>query len=404
MILFLTQRIPYPPNKGEKIRVFNKVKYLSKHYKIQIFSPSETINDNKNAVSINKLANIHSSVFKLPNKLNRYLISFIKSKPISALFFYSPLIQNQIDTWLSTGPPKTLYLTSSSLFEYILHSNVFENLTYSPKLIVDFMDLDSDKWKQYRDKSSGIKKWIYNREYKLLKEYEKLVQKKADYCLFTTDKEIELFKKNINTGVNTDNLITIGNGLDNKYFQPVATQFSKHLPVFIFTGVMDYKPNVDAVIWFSKSIWPMVINKCPKARFIIAGMKPTKTVRSLAQIEGVEVTGFVDDIRDYYKQANFFVAPLRIARGVQNKVLEAFACKLPVITTPNAIQGIDCEPEEHVLKATTANEFITQIERLIASADLRDKISNNALELVRTKYSWEGQLQKLDKLIKGDLT
>lgn len=398
-ILFICQRVPYPPNKGEKIRTFNQIKYLLEcGHRIEIICPTDTNKEKVNVDELKKALSLEIQSASLQNKFICYVKGLLNKKPISISYFYTKKMQQKIDD--SADKFDLIFCSASSMTEYYFQSKQLKN----KPLVTDLMDLDSDKWKQYAEKSIAIMKWVYQREHKLLKEYEKSIQKRADYCFFTTDKEVELFKKNIGNDVKTDNVITVGNGLDNEYFQPNSKTLDKKNPVFIFTGVMDYKPNIDAVMWFCDEVWESVLKFHPNAKFIISGMKPTAKIKNLAKLQGVEVTGFVEDIRDYYKQADFFVAPLRIARGVQNKVLEAFACKLPVITTPNAIQGIECKPEEHCLQATTADEFIAQIQRLMEDKELRERLSDNALKLIVDKYSWEGRLQKLDKLINTDFT
>ncbi|WP_185962531.1 TIGR03087 family PEP-CTERM/XrtA system glycosyltransferase [Thalassomonas sp. M1454] len=399
-ILFITQRVPYPPNKGDKIRTYNQLLHLyQRGHHITVACPVDSDSEYNYLNKVIKIINAGTLFGTSLPFIVKAIYSLLTNKPFSICHFFSPQLKRKIDNNLHQYD--LIMCSSSSVVEYLFQNKKFNDFG---KVIVDFMDLDSDKWKQYRDATTGIKKWIYHREYKLLQSYESNIQGKVKYCLFTSTKEVQIFKKDLAPTQNKDNLIHIGNGLDYSYFRPVNKPFDVKYCQFIFTGVMDYTPNIDAVTWFCSAIWPQIINYAPHAKFFIAGMNPTPKVKALANLKGVEVTGFVEDIRDYYKQADFFVAPLRIARGVQNKVLEAFACKLPVVTTPNAIQGIECEPEEHCLQASSADEFISQIQRLIADKELRERLSNNALQLIVDKYSWEGQLQKLDKLINNDLT
>ena len=166
-------------------------------------------------------------------------------------------------------------------------------------------------------------------------------------------------------------------------------------PVFIFTGVMDYRPNVDAVIWFTKHVWPRVIRSHPESRFIIAGMNPAPAIMALAKGKGIEITGFVDDILPYYHQSDFFVAPLRIARGVQNKILQAFSCGLPVISTSMGAEGIEYIEGKHILIADTPDDFFNRIEMLVNDGELTRSLKDNAMQLVKEHYSWEAKLVDL---------
>lgn len=396
-IIFISSRIPFPANKGEKIRVYNQLKYLSeKGMDISILSLFDKKYDNESCINLEKTLPIRANSFPLRFRFFGYFLGILMNKPLSIEHFYSTNLQNELYKRLEKNKYDAIICSSSAMFEYIKKLSNRSSL-----ILVDFMDLDSDKWLQYANKSRGLKKLIYQREAKLLSKYEKRVQQEADYCIFTSQTEVDLFSKQVEE---PSNIIAIGNGLDFDYFKPTVKTFNNESPIFIFTGVMDYLPNEDAVTWFCKEVWSEILKQKPNARFIIAGMNPTQQVKSLQELPGVEITGFVNDIRDYYQQADIFIAPLRMARGVQNKVLEAFASNIPVISTPNAIQGINCEPEQHLLQAKNKDDFIYQINRLLDDDSLRSKLSENALKLIHTKYSWQEQLQNLDKLIKRNFT
>jgi glycosyltransferase involved in cell wall biosynthesis len=191
----------------------------------------------------------------------------------------------------------------------------------------------------------------------------------------------------------------MGNGLDTSTFYPPKVKQPNSGPVFLFTGVMDYKPNEDAVIWFVNKCWPSIVAEHPNAKFIIAGMNPSTDISKLANDKSIEVTGFVDDILPYYHQADIFVAPFRLARGVQNKVLQAFACELPVISTPMGAEGILCQAGQDVLIASTPDEFIAQANQLIARPEFAKSIGQSALQIIQNHYSWKSQLQPLINLL-----
>jgi len=237
---------------------------------------------------------------------------------------------------------------------------------------------------------------IYQREAKLIGQYERAIQQSFDACFFIADAEVNLFKKK---AMDANNVHVLGNGMNTKEFYPAGTPPKNEAPVFLFTGVMDYKPNVDAVIWFVEEIWSGILNQYPKARFIIAGMNPNNAVQELTKITGVETTGFVDEILPYYHESDYFVAPFRLARGVQNKVLQAFACGLPVISTPMGAEGIDCEANKDILLANNQHEFLSAIGMLETDNELKAKIKQNALTLINEHYSWEGKLQVLDEIL-----
>jgi len=263
-------------------------------------------------------------------------------------------------------------------------------------LMMDFMDLDSDKWRQYSKSSSWPMKWIYSREAHLLSKLELKIQQSFDHCFFISQNEVDLFHKHMNQ---SQNVHVLGNGIETSSFHPPEKKPKNIDPVFIFTGVMDYKPNVDAVLWFVEHVWEPIRDGYPQARFIIAGMNPSQAIKNLDRIPGIEITGFVDDILPFYHQSDYFVAPFTIARGVQNKILQAFACGLPVFASSMGAEGIECKDGEHIIIAETASEYLTAIDKLESDPFLKSAISDAALKLIHDKYSWDGKLKTLDHFL-----
>jgi len=396
-ILFIAQRVPYPANKGEKIRSFNQIKYLADNgHNVHVISPIEDESEITYSEQLAEFDHISCDYQLLPAKLLRLLSGLLKNESLSVANFYSKALQKKIDETLTSITFDAVICTSSAVAKYVFQSNTLSSLPQKPQLLMDFMDLDSDKWQQYADKSSFPMRLIYQREAKLIGQYERAIQQSFDACFFIADAEVNLFKKK---AMDANNVHVLGNGMNTKEFYPAGTPPKNEAPVFLFTGVMDYKPNVDAVIWFVEEIWSGILNQYPKARFIIAGMNPNNAVQELTKITGVETTGFVDEILPYYHESDYFVAPFRLARGVQNKVLQAFACGLPVISTPMGAEGIDCEANKDILLANNQHEFLSAIGMLETDNELKAKIKQNALTLINEHYSWEGKLQVLDEIL-----
>jgi len=396
-ILFLSHRLPYPANKGEKIRTFNQIKHLVElGHSITVFSAKESQLDLPLNEQFNQIKGIDSTLFNLPFKPVRLLNGLFSGASLSEANFYSKELQVALDEKLTTGEFDAIVCSSSAMSKYLLDSKVLLKLQNKPTLLMDFMDLDSDKWLQYAGQSQWPMSWLYNRESKKVSKLEAQSQNLFDACYFIADAEVQLFKERQN-GEQFSNVKVLGNGLNTSEFYPPtpAAELNNDAPIFIFTGVMDYKPNVDAVMWFVKECWAEVRAKYENAQFIIAGMNPVPEISSLADKDGIVVTGFVDDILPYYHKANFFVAPFRIARGVQNKVLQAFACKLPVITTPMGAEGIDCVDGQHLLLANTAEQFIDAIDKLNADPVLSQSVAQNGLSLIQEQFSWQGKLKPL---------
>ena len=398
-ILVIAQRIPYPANKGEKIRSFNQAKFLADlGHQIDVFAPIEDNAEIAYANQLNQLTNFSCNYSTLSTKPLRLLFGLLKNESLSVANFYCQALQQQIDNALHNRQYDAILCTSSAVAKYIFNSKAFTNLNTKPLLLMDYMDLDSDKWQQYADKTTWPMKLIYQREAKLISEYEQKIQQYFDACFFIADAEVALFKANSPTP-NINNVYTLGNGLNTEEFYPADSAPNNAAPKFIFTGVMDYKPNVDAVVWFVENCWQLILQQYPNAEFIIAGMNPNAAVMHLKKYHGITITGFVDEILPYYHQADYFVAPFRLARGVQNKVLQAFACGLPVISTPMGAEGIDCVDGEHILLANTPEDFLQQVQQLEKEASLKQTIKDNALALIHNHYSWHGKLAPLKALL-----
>lgn len=394
-ILFLSHRLPFPPNKGEKLRTFYQIKQLTESgHRVTVYSPLDNQMDVYLSEEFEELNQVKSKLFKLPIKPARLLKGLVVGESLSEANFFSTELQQQFEQDLVAGRFEAIVCTSSAMAKYLFDSKAYSSLANPPKLLMDFMDLDSDKWRQYSEQSSGPMAWLYKRECQKVGELEQRSQQLFDACYFIAQAEVDLFQKQI--GAN-GNVKILGNGLNQQEFYPPENKIAPatDAPVFIFTGVMDYKPNVDAVLWFVEHCWAEVKAKYAKAKFIVAGMNPSSEIQTLSSDESIVVTGFVDDILPYFHQADYFVAPFRLARGVQNKVLQAFACGLPVITTPMGAEGIPCFDNEQLLLAETPEQFVEAIDRLQNTAELRNKLATNALELIQQEFSWQGKLKPL---------
>jgi sugar transferase (PEP-CTERM/EpsH1 system associated) len=270
------------------------------------------------------------------------------------------------------------------------------------RLIVDLVDVDSEKWRAYAGKASGPMRFLYRREARLVLALERRVAHEADYSTFVSDAEAGMFRELVPD--RADRIVGISNGVDCGYFDPAAgfaSPFNVGVSNFVFTGTMDYVPNVDAVTWFANTILPLVRRSLPDAQFHIVGANPTSAVRSLAKLRGVYVTGRVPDVRPYLANATAAVAPMRIARGIQNKVLEAMAMARPVIVTADALEGIAAVPDSELLLADSAPAFAAAAYRVAADVTEGRRIGGAARERVVADFSWEGRLRGFDRLLAG---
>lgn len=396
--LIVAQRLPYPPNKGEKIRTFHQIEYLaSLGHTVHVICPTESESDHENAKLLAaKSDNINVKLVDIGNRKLKLLIGLITNCSLSVANFYVRHMQFEVDKLLIEKKIDVVLCTASSMAEYVFNSTPITDYLVTSKLVMDFMDLDSDKWRQYAKDATWPMSWIYSREYKILSRYERKIHHYFDECFFVAQQEVVLFSSTLDI---KNKCKAIGNGIDTDTFKPVSYQLKPSEPVFLFTGVMDYAPNIDAVVWFVEHVWGKIKAQYPAAKFYIAGMNPTKKVLELAKQDGIEVTGFVQDIMPYFDQANLFVAPFRIARGVQNKVLQAFACGLPVISTSMGADGIACEHGEHLIISDDANDFANQALSLIDDPKRAESLGLAAHGLIHKQFSWQGVLAPLEALL-----
>ena len=416
-ILYLAHRIPYPPNKGDKIRSFNEIKYLSRRHEIHLACLADNPKDLKYECDLKKYCKTTNVIFINPKLAKlKSTICLFSTKPLSICYFYSKRLQKAIDHLLSTHHFDCIFCFSSPMAEYIFRSKFlvsgFQKLDFNKNInrpetsnqqpatkIMDFVDVDSDKWAQYAQYVRFPQSWIYRLESRKLARYEKKVAETFDHSIFVTGSEVKIFK---DQNPHIKNITAIPNGVDLDYFSPRFCQkpeTSLQQPVIVFTGAMDYFANIDGVVWFTKEILPLIKKEIPEIRFYIVGSNPTKEVLSLSDNNNVTVTGYVPDTREYLGKATVVVVPLRIARGIQNKILEAMATGVPVVATPKAFEGIEAEPDRDLVLGEDPKKFADLVIKLIKEVSLRESIGNNARRVIENNYSWTKNLEKLDRIL-----
>ena len=300
----------------------------------------------------------------------------------------------------------------------------------APQLIMDFCDVDSHKWIQYGQSASFPISLLYRLEGRRLAAYERKIAESFDHSVVISQKEAEIFRSQ---NPHIPLITVVANGVDYSYFNPdelyplppqsLLTPASEKQatfptagdipkmnifptqapsPVLVFTGAMDYHANVDAVVWFCREIFPTLKACIPQIQFYIVGSNPSQKVKLLENGDGVKVTGFVEDIRPYYQRADVCVIPLRLGRGVQNKVLEAMSMGKAIVTTPKALEGISAVAGEHLLVGNDRESISRAILMLLNDEDLRIKLGAKARQQVRTHYNWSVNTKKLESLLHAD--
>jgi sugar transferase (PEP-CTERM/EpsH1 system associated) len=367
-ILYLCHRIPYPPNKGDKIRSFNLLKALSEQYEVHLGC---FVDDDFDYQYVDKLAQWCVEYKCRPQKKWRAklkgLTSFLTGQPITIPYYSDVQLQRWVDQTLEKYNIDTVVVFSSSMAQFV------DKPKYSHlHRVIDFVDVDSDKWRQYAENHQGVMRWVYQREHQLLQKAEQHYCERFDHSLFVSPNEAELFQQLMPKQL-TAKIHPLLNGVDTAFFSPDFTAAVDELTLparyLVFTGAMDYWANVDAVQWFADEVWPALLATNPDLQFLIVGGNPTAAVKLLAKRPGILVTGRVEDVRPYILNALFVVAPLRIARGIQNKVLEAMAMNKIVVASDMAMEGINAPTSGWLRQSDDAPGFIEHCQALLANPE-----------------------------------
>jgi len=389
-ILYLVHRLPYPPNKGDKVRSYNLLKHLLKQHRVFLGTFIDDPEDEPYIATLRSMcADLH--VAKLHPRMAkiRSLNGLLAGEPLTLRYYRDAALQNWVDTTCRLNKIDATVVFSSAMAQYI------EDKRRMPVLI-DFVDVDSAKWAQYAPKHRWPMSWLYRREGQQLLAYERLIAAQAVRSFFVTDAEVTLFNRLApECSVRTE---TMCNGVDADYFAPSPERPSPYsteeIPI-VFTGAMDYWPNVDAVSWFANEVFPALHQRRPNVRFYIVGRSPTPEVQALDG-EHIVVTGTVPDVRPYLQHAGIVVAPLRIARGIQNKILEAMAMARPVVATTDCAAAVDAVKGTELLVASNAIEFIDTIDSQLASPMAGNAIGEAARARVVAHCSWDAHMNRID--------
>jgi sugar transferase (PEP-CTERM/EpsH1 system associated) len=390
-ILFLTHRIPYPPNKGDKLRAYQVLNHWTKHHKVFLGCFIDDLEDLQHSELLRErcagtyFARLHPRL-----ALARAVGAFLTNEPLSLPYYWNRNLAGWVRQVVASERPECTFVYSSVMAQYLVGA--------PGRVVVDFVDVDSEKWAEYAATRTFPAREIYRREARQLLRVERRVANQTDASIFVSEPEAALFRERAPEV--KEKVFAIRNGVDSTYFSPENAGFNPNVngaPVIVFTGRMDYWPNVDAVVWFSDTVLPNLRNRFPNTTFVIVGAKPSATVRALERQPGIVVTGAVPDVRPYVGYADVVVAPLRIGRGIQNKVLEGMAMARPVIVTPQALEGLDAVPGTHLLLARDSDGFVRSVERIMDPAFAKP-LGAAARQRVLALYSWRDSLAKYDRL------
>jgi polysaccharide biosynthesis protein PslH len=393
-ILFLAHRIPWPADRGDKIRSYNILHKLATFAPVHVGAFADDARDMRFAAEVKQtFASTHIEL-RTKSNLKAGVEALKSGLPVSVCSFHSSKMQAWVNERLASRKISHIFVFSGQMAQYVPND-------FSGSVITDFVDVDSAKFESYAENGNPFMRWVNRREGKLLSAYEKRMAQRVDYSLFVSEAEAGLFRQR--SGLSNDKVRALGNGIDTISYDPGSkfTPPKRHIPgkMIVFTGQMDYRPNVEAVCDFATNAFPVIRLAEPKAHFVIVGRNPVAAVQQLRKIPGVIVTGAVEDVRSWLAEAEVVVAPLRIARGIQNKVLEAMAMAKPVVVSPAAAEGISAEHGKHFIIAPDVAAEAQQVIHLLADKNLRQRLGIAARGHVIESYSWTLQLAGLDQLL-----
>ena len=393
-LILLIHRIPYPPNKGDKIRSYHLLRYLADRYDVYLgafvddpadFAHADTLRQWCTDVFLDPLGSLRSRL--------RMLAGMVTGQPLSVAAYRSTAMRRWMRQTAQTTGATRFVAFSTAMVQYA------DGMPEDSRRVLDMVDVDSDKWRQYGERRSGPMGWIYRREAERLLACERTAASNHDMVTLVSGAEADLFRDL--APESADHLLAVSNGVDCEYFQPSTefdTPYEPEIRPIVFTGAMDYWPNVDAVTWFVNEVLPGVRSAYAGAVFHIVGIRPTPAVQALASRPGVEVIGAVPDMRPWLAHAQLIVAPLRIARGIQNKVLEGFAMARPVLATPNALEGLELG-SEYPLCAEQPQTFTQLAVDVLRQGD--GSLGERMRAWVVDHYDWERRLAPMGAVIDG---
>jgi len=398
-LLFLCQRTPFPPVKGDRITTFNFLRHLTRRYRVFLGTFYDDPADAEGIDALRAMVeDLHIDAVRKPWAFLRALPRWLSGEPISFALFRSDGLARWLDDVALRHAPCAVVAYSSNVATYAIDGLAEHDM----RRILIFADVDSEKFAAYVHRAPVAGRWIFRLEARRVRREERRLAARADAVTLVTDEEAALFRSV--HGEDCANVAVLPNGVDTELFDPSRypdPPFPVGGPVFVFTGAMDYPPNVEAVDWFARTVFPSLRGAFPSARFMIVGSNPSPAVRRLADAQGVEVTGRVPSTAAYLAHATAAVAPLQIARGVQNKVLEAMAMARPTIASPAAMTGISAVPGVEILSADTVEEWIGVCTRVITDPALGRSVGLAARLCVERTYNWDAQFAKLDAMLAG---
>jgi polysaccharide biosynthesis protein PslH len=392
-IIFLCHRIPFPPNKGDKIRSYHILTHLAKEHTVHLGAFVDDPADMRHAETLRDIIRGECLLVPLGAAARvRMARALARGAPLSVSYFTSDKLGRWVDRILQKHDIGRAIVFSTAMAPYLLARRDFD----PKRVIFDMVDVDSDKWRQYAGAAAGLRAWIYRREMRTLLALERKAAFAFGATLLVSPHETETFARLAPEC--TEHLYSVVNGVDLKFFAPDRAYPNPYganeIPI-VMTGMMDYWPNAEGAIWFTRSVLPLIRSLRPEARFHVVGARPSGSVRSLAAPD-VMISGKVDDVRPYLAHAGVVVAPLKLARGLQNKVIEGMAMARPVVGTSAAAQALDVSSGRELWIADEPEAFA---QAVIGALEAPAEVAAKARRYVEQNHDWNRNLVALDRLL-----
>jgi len=396
--LFLCHRLPFPPNRGDKIRSHHLLRALANLGPVHVGTFADDEDDAVHQLDLALLAMSHHVAARTRPLPLAGLAALRSGLPVSLTAFEDEGLRNYVERTLGAFPVDTIVVFSGQMGQYVPAS-------WKGRLIVDFVDADSAKFDAYAATGRWPMRWVHGREARLLREEESLLAARADVSLLVSEDEATLFRARLRQPLSAD-VRVMGNGIDTLAFDPALVAPAAELaalsgPPVIYTGQMDYPPNVAAVVRAVHRIMPLVRSEIPDASFHVVGRRPVAEVQALEGLHGCRVWGRVEDIRPWLRGADLALVPLEIARGVQNKVLEAMAMALPVVASTQAGTGLAASPGRDFAVGLTDEEIARAVIALLRDRPAARAMGLAARRFVEQHHDWDAMLAPLADMLRA---
>lgn len=387
-VLCLAHRFPYPPNRGDRVRSYQLLRFLAERADVDLATLADESPTDEDVAKLNqicrKLAVEPIGRWRWARAAGQALIGRSASEGL----FQSTRLRQTIRAWTTETQYDAAVVVCSGMTPYL------RDFRQSPRrTIVDLVDVDSQKWLDYAVLAPRPAKWVFALEGKRLRRLEYALSSQVDAVTLVSYAEAALFR----AVCPNERTWAVANGVDLDYFQPLDLDADDCSAVFV--GALDYRANILGARWFVRQVWPQLKNLIPHASLSLVGRNPVAEIRQMSQEPGIQVFGDVADVRPYLGRAALAIAPLQIARGIQNKVLEAMAMAKPVVASPQALEGISAVNHVHVCAADRPEQWVSRILRLWRRPDVRQSMGSEARRFVEEKHCWAARLSPLDALL-----